>query len=320
MIPEDQWEKAVDTLRSSTSVAVCCHILPDGDALGSMIGLGLVLRRLGKKVWMSWGAPQHSVPTIYEFMPGIDELVDSGEVPDEAEAFIAIDCGDMDRLAILQDKFKAAGTTINIDHHVSNPRFAAINLVDHSRASSSELAYELVKRMGVVPNVEEATCLYTGIVTDTGRFQYSNASPDTLRVAAELRETGLDHRRIAEEIYESMAFHTLSVLGVFLARAKLEDGVVYSWLELKDLGSMALEEADDFIDFIRVVREAKVAAVFKQVGGGMWKGSLRSRGDLDVSAIAKAFGGGGHRKAAGFTLKGTLEEVVFAVRKAVAEG
>lgn len=314
MIPEAGWARAVEVLTNSGEVIVACHVAPDGDALGAMLGLGSHLEQTGKKVWMSWGSAVLTVPFNYRFLPGVDRVVPPDRIPQTVQTFVAVDCGDAPRLELLASRFAAAGTRVNIDHHLSNTGFGDINLVDPGRASSSELAYELILRMGGQPSPDIATCLYTGVVTDTGRFQFSNTSAETLRLAAELRESGADHLAVAEQVYESAPFDQLHVLGTVLSRARLEDGVVYSWLELKDLGGLGMEIAEDFIDVLRAVREADIAMILKEQPEGGWKGSLRSRNDTDVSVVAQSFGGGGHAKAAGFSFDGTLEELIAAVR------
>ncbi|HYN98498.1 MAG TPA: bifunctional oligoribonuclease/PAP phosphatase NrnA [Actinomycetota bacterium] len=319
MIAEEEWARAVQTLRAAGEVAISCHVSPDGDAFGSMLGLGLHLESLGKKVWMSWGSEEALIPDNYFFLPGVDKIVPQDQLPDEVEVFVAIDCGDQRRLDLLTPKFLAAGTRLNIDHHVSNTNYGDINLVDHHRASSAELALELIQRMGGQITPEIATALYTGVVTDTGRFQYSNTSPATLQAAVVLREAGADHLTVAEQIFESAPFDQLRILGKVLSRARLEDGVVYSWLLMEDLDGLGLEIAEDFIDFLKVVKEADVAMILKERPEGGWRVSLRSRTEIDVSAVAQSFGGGGHTKAAGFSIRGELQDVLSRVRERLAE-
>lgn len=318
MISETEWTKAVETLRGAGEVAISCHVSPDGDAFGSMLGLGLHLESLGKKVWMSWGSAEAYIPDNYRFLPGVDRILSQDQVPDAAEVFVAIDCGDQRRLEQLTPKFLAAGTRLNIDHHVSNNNFGDINLVDSGRASSAELALELIQRMGGAVTPEIATALYTGVVTDTGRFQYSNTSPATLQAAVALREAGADHLTVAEQIFESAPFDQLRILGKVLSRARLEDGIVYSWLMLEDLDGLGLEIAEDFIDFLKVVKEAEVAMLMKERPEGGWRVSLRSRSEVDVSAVAQSFGGGGHTKAAGFSVDGEAEQVITRVKERLA--
>jgi len=316
MIDDQEWARAVEALARAEEVAVACHVFPDGDALGSMLGIGLYLRRLGKKVWMGWGSPRLRVPPQYAFLPGLDLI--GGDPPPAPEVFLSVDCAQDTRLELLLPVFKAAGTRIDLDHHATNLGFGDINLVEPGAASSCELVYELIRRMGGVPNTEEATALYTGIVTDTGRFQYSSTSPATLRVAADLREQGVDHTMVSNEIFESAPFGYLHTLGIVLSRAKLENGLVWSWLELKDLNGTKLDEAEDMINLLRAVREAGVAVLLKETEPGHYKVSMRSRGDVNVAQIAAAFGGGGHARAAGFPAPGGVEETIQAIRSALA--
>lgn len=318
MIEEGDWNKAVGLLESAETVVVACHVNPDGDALGSMLGLGLFLERQSKRVTMSIGSPDTTVPSQYETMPSINRIVPESQVR-PPDVFVSVDCGDIERLEALRDRFDEASATINVDHHVSNPQFGDVNLVDPQAASSSELIFELIRRMGGTPNQDEATCLYTGIVTDTGRFMYSNATPDTLRKAADLRELGVDHHQVAVDVFESAAFDYLHTLGIVLSRARLEDGLVWSWLEREDLGALGMEETEDLIDVLRAVKEAQVAVVLKETDDDTYKVSLRSRTDeVDVSEVARKLGGGGHKRAAGCTLEGTPEECIRRINEALA--
>ena len=316
MIEEASWSRAVEALHAAQQVSVACHVFPDGDALGSMIGVGLYLRRLGKQVWMGWGSTSLRVPSQYGFLPGLDTL--GGDAPEVPEVFLAVDCAQAGRLELLQPRFAAARTSIDLDHHATNDGFGDINLVEPGAASSAELAYQLVKRMGGVPTAEEATCFYTGIVTDTGRFMYSSTSPDTLRAAAELRDRGVDHTLVNQEIFESAPFGYLRTLGLVLSRAKLENRLVWSWLTLPDLQGTRLDEAEDMINLLRAVREAEVAALIKEIEPGKFKVSMRSRNDVDVAQIAFALGGGGHAKAAGFPAPGGVQETIAVIREALA--
>ena len=318
MIDEASWDQAVGVLGAARQVAVACHVFPDGDALGSMLGIGLYLRRLGKQVWMGWGSPALRVPPQYAYLAGLADI--GAAPPAEPEVFLAVDCAALGRLETLEPVFAAAGTRIDLDHHATNGGFGDINLVEPSASSSAELTYELVRRMGGVPTADEATALYTGIVTDTGRFQYSNTTPETLRVAAELRELGVDHAMVSNEVFESAPFGYLHTLGIVLARARLEPGppgLVWSWLDLRDLNGTRLDEAEDMINLLRAVREAEVAVLMKETEAGRYKVSMRSRSSVDAARIAASFGGGGHARAAGFPAPGAVEQTMQAIREAL---
>lgn len=314
MISEAEWRRAVEAIEAAKKVVVACHINPDGDALGSMLGLGRLLARAGKSIQMGWGSGKLQIPPQYSFLPGLEDLTPADEIAPDADLFLAIDCASADRLGLLLAKFRSARTTIVIDHHISNDRFGDVNLIDPEKASSSELAYELITRLGGIPDADEATCLYTGIVTDTGRFQYASTSPETLRVAARLRELGVDHEKVANNVYESASFEYLHVLGLVLSRARLEDGLVWSWIDQDELGTLDLDETEHFIDALRAVAESKVAVLLKQLPQRTYKASLRSRGEIDVSSIAEEFGGGGHARAAGFESRGSPAELIEAIK------
>ncbi len=314
MISDDQWESAASALNGAESVAIFCHVSPDGDALGSMLGLGLYLRRQGKQVWMSWGSEGGDVPPQYEFLPGVGSVSPPSDVPASLEMCVATDCADIQRLGLLAERFTSATASINIDHHKTNEGFGKINLVEPSVSSSSELMYRLLDAMGAVLNSDEATCLYTGIVTDTGRFQYSNTTSETLRTAASLRETGVDHELVARSVFESASFEYLQLVGVVMSRAQVNDGVVSSWLAQADLNGVGLDETEHLIDVLRAIRNVRMAILIKEKPEGGWKASLRaSGGEVDVAVIAKSFGGGGHARAAGFDASGTPEEIIPAI-------
>ncbi|HVE76191.1 MAG TPA: bifunctional oligoribonuclease/PAP phosphatase NrnA [Actinomycetota bacterium] len=318
MINESEWDRALAMIADSTRVAICCHVNPDGDALGSMLGLGSFLRRRGSAVWMSWGAEAPFPPLQYTFLPMLDEVTAVGSIPEDIGLFIAIDCADVERLELAKPKFEKAPARMNIDHHVTNVGYADVNLVDANRGSSCEIAYELLTRIGGELTSDEAMCLYTGIVTDTGRFQYSNTSPGTLRVAAELRELGVDHERVSTAVYESLSFEFLKVLGIVLSRAKMENGFVWSFVNQEDLGGLSLDETENFIDTLRGVRGCRLAAFIKEQPEGGYKISLRSHGDVDVAAVALDFGGGGHARAAGFSADGPVEALAAKIKERAA--
>jgi phosphoesterase RecJ-like protein len=235
---------------------------------------------------------------------------------------VTCDVASMDRLGMLTPSANRAGELIWIDHHRSNDGLGTVPLVDPEASSTCEIVFRLSTALGGPLSGEAATCLYAGLITDTGRFQYQAVRPETLRVAAELREHAFDHAHLARVLYEDNRAAYLRVLGVALARVELDTDVdlVWTYLVQEDLatGSVGSAEADDLIDVVRTAREADVAAVVKQQRDGRFKVSMRSRGDHDVSAVAQRFGGGGHRLAAGYTsnhgLAGTVERLRAALR------
>lgn len=298
------WNGAVEALRQARSITIACHINPDGDALGSLLAATLGLGSLGKKVYPTWPAQPPQIPPGYSFLPGIDEVVAPEGIP-ETEAYLALDCGAGDRLGILEDRFRSAPVSVNIDHHPGNDGFAKFNLVVESASSTAELVTRLLQDLDVDITRDIAICLYTGVVTDTGNFQYANASPDTLRLAADLLDRDVPKTEIAQHVYQTAPFGFLQLAGRVLVRARLlaEERFVYSTVTHDDLRAtgVKMEETDSLIDLLRSTRDADVAAIFKEQGDGSFRVSMRSKRGIHVGEIARANGGGGHDLAAGFT-------------------
>jgi len=310
------WDGAVAALRAADEVAIACHVNPDGDALGSLFAASLGLVRLGKKTYPSWGSSPAAIPFSYRFLPGAHGLVQPDEIP-ETDTFLAVDCGAGNRLGDLEERAKRSATLINVDHHPGNDDFGTHNIVVTHVSSTAELVTRLLQDLNVEIDKDIATCLYTGLVTDTGRFQYSNSSPDTLRLAADLVALGVPATEIATEVFESSPFGYLKLVGRVLDRAVLFEDVrfVYSWLTLSDLAEtgVALDETDKLIDAVRSTRAADVAALFKEQPDGRYRVSMRSKGP-SVGEIARKRAGGGHELAAGFTAE-DVEQTVIELRE-----
>ncbi len=310
------FEEAVAVLSAAESLVLACHIGPDGDALGSMVGLGLAAVKAGKKVVASFGTP-FVIPEAYRFL-STDLVVPPSQVPEEPDVMVTFDAGSADRLGELEKVARAAKTLVVIDHHVTNAGFGHINLIDPDAAATAEMVVDLLDSLGWPIDVEVASALLTGLVTDTGRFQYSNTTPRTLRAAARMVEAGARPEVIGQHVYEETPFGYLHAAGAVLSRAQLdvERRFVWAVLTVADLRAAGISpsETDPLIDAIRVAQESDVALLVKEMDVDRMKGSLRSRGRVDVGAIAVALGGGGHHNAAGFTFKGTAEAAVEAVR------
>ena len=311
------WDGAVAALKESSEVALACHVNPDGDALGSLVAASRGLRQIGKQTQATWGSAPAAIPFGYQFLPGTDTLVQPDELA-ATEVFLALDCGAADRLGSLEAPMRKARVVINIDHHPGNDNFGTHNLVVTNVSSTAELVTRLLQDLDVKIDRDIATNLYTGLVTDTGRFQYTNSTPDTLRLAADLIAVGVDASAIAQEVFESSPFGYLKLVGRVLDRAVLFEDVrfVYSWLTLKDLAEsgVSVDETDKLIDAVRSTRAADVAALFKEQSDGRYRVSLRSKGPVSVGAIARGRGGGGHELAAGFTAS-DVETTVIELRE-----
>jgi phosphoesterase RecJ-like protein len=310
------WDGAVEALRDAGEVVIACHVNPDGDALGSLFAASIGLQSLGKKTYATWGASPAAIPFSYQFLPGADSVIQPDKVP-ETDLFLAVDCGAGNRLGSLEERARAAKVSINIDHHPGNDDFGTHNIVVTDVSSTAELVTRILQDLDVELDKEMATCLYTGLVTDTGRFQYANSSPDTLRLAADLLALDVPATEIATEVFESSPFGYLKLVGRVLDRAVLFEDVrfVYSWLTLSDLAEtgVAPDETDKLIDAVRSTRAADVAALFKEQSDGTYRVSLRSKGP-SVGALARTRGGGGHELAAGFTAP-DVEQTVITLRE-----
>lgn len=312
----DAFEQVVTALESADKLVLACHIGPDGDALGSMLGLGMAARAAGKQVVASFGTP-FVVPETYRFL-NTDLLVPPSEVPESPELMATFDAGSADRLGELAAAAERAETLIVIDHHVTNVGFGHINLIDAEAAATAEMVVALLDRLGWPVDPDVASALLAGLVTDTGRFQYSNTTPRTLRAAAQMVEAGARPETIGQHVYEETPFGYLHAAGSVLGRAQLdpERRLVWSVLTKDDMKAAGIThtDTDPLIDAVRTARESDVALLIKEVDRGKVKASLRSRGRVDVGAIAVELGGGGHHNAAGFTFEGSAAGAVEAVR------
>jgi phosphoesterase RecJ-like protein len=318
---QTDFNAVVDALRTNDRFLVVTHENPDGDALGSMLAATLGLRELGKDavMFLAGDAP---LPGEYRFL-ALDEL--RRTPPDDAgeRVLLALDCANESRLGDALGLLERATLVINVDHHHDNTRFGAISLVVADASSTAEVVRDVLGALGVELTPEIAEALYVGLVTDTGRFQYSNTTPKALRLAAELVEAGADVHGIFRRVYETVQFAKLKLLARALDRAQLFDGgrLVVSSLLRQDFVDAGAEEpySEGIIDYLRQVEGAELVALVREPprdGGPAHRVSLRSsRDEVDVSAIARKAGGGGHRRAAGFSSEGTIDEIVEFVRR-----
>lgn len=318
----DDLERAAEVLGAADEVALACHMNPDADALGSMLGLAGFLRSRGTSTICSYPNDPLDPPRWAALLPGVEELVPMRDFPESPGLMVTFDCAALDRLGPLGRSASRASELIWIDHHRSNEGLGTIALIDPEASSTCEIVVRLIEAMGGPMPDGSAACLYAGLVADTGRFQYQATTAGTLRVAAKLREHPFDHARLAQALYEDNAREYLPVAAVALARSSYvpEADLVWTYLTQADLAQARVHPADtdDLIDLIRTARDVDVAAVLKQQRDGRFKVSARSRGGHDLAAVAAAFGGGGHRLAAGYTSAhgpaGTVARLVAALR------
>ncbi|MEV7012832.1 bifunctional oligoribonuclease/PAP phosphatase NrnA [Streptosporangium sp. NPDC051022] len=319
-VPDRDWDRAVGLVSSADEVALACHISPDADALGSMLAVGMALRAGGKRVTASFGERRFRVPRLLCFLPGQDLLVEPGAYPASPELMMTFDVPIADRLGVLSGNADKARELIVVDHHASNTGFGTLNLVDPGAAATAVLAEDLLDRLGLPIDREIATCLYAGLVTDTGSFKHSSTTPEAHAMAARLLATGLNPEEIARELWDRSPFAYLKVLGAVLDRVVLEPaagrGLVWTFVTRADRASYGLpyDEVEGIIDVVRRTDEADVAVVLKEDDDGAWQVSTRSKGEVDVARVCAALGGGGHAKAAGFTSHLPVEQTMARFR------
>ena len=315
-MPSSDIDAVVEALRAGDRFVVTSHDNPDGDALGSLLATHLALSSLGKDSVMVLGGEQ---PLPGEF--GFLRLEEQGllrAAPDDVSdrVLVAVDCAQESRI-VEPTLLGSSTTTLNIDHHHDNTRFGDVDLVVEDASSTAEVLADVFDGLGVTRTPELAEALYTAVVTDTGRFQYSNTSPKALRLAADLVEDGADVGKVFVEVYESTPFPKLRLLARALEHAtELAGGrVVVSELRREDFEAAGADEpySEGVIDHLRAVDGAELVALVRELPEGAparRKGSLRSHPDgVDVSVIARSFGGGGHRRAAGFSTDLTMDEI-----------
>lgn len=283
------------------------HIDPDGDAIGSLLGMAWALRDAGKEVTAACADP---VPQVYRFLPGRDGVTD--RPPVDEDLIICLDAGSLDRLGKLYvpDRFTER-PVINVDHHVTNTRFGDVVLVDPEAAATAEILYLVCARIGIPLTPQAATCLLTGIVTDTRSFRTSNTTPRVLQVAAMLMQLGAPLTDIAQYVYESKPVASLCLLGKVLGVMHHTDRLIWSEVTqgmIRQCNARA-EDASDIINLLNSTRDADVVVLFREDSDGSIDVSFRSKPGVDVSEIAVALGGGGHPQAAGCRLSGPLPEV-----------
>ncbi|MEU8202302.1 bifunctional oligoribonuclease/PAP phosphatase NrnA [Streptosporangium sp. NPDC049046] len=314
------WARAVELISAADEIALACHVSPDGDALGSMLAVGLALRAAGKRVTASFGDRRFSVPRLLRFLPGQELLADPAHYPAAPEVMVTFDVPTVGRLGVLTGNTVKANELVVLDHHPSNTGFGTLNLVDPDAAATAVLAEELIHRLGLPIDKDIATCLYVGLVTDTGSFRHSSTTPEAHAMAARLLDTGLDPEKISRELWDRSPFGYLKVLGVVLGRVRLEPevggGLVWTFVTRADRAAYGLpyDEVEGMIDVIRRTDEADVATILKEDDDGVWQVSMRSKGGVDVSRVSVALGGGGHAKAAGFTSHQPVEETIASLR------
>jgi phosphoesterase RecJ-like protein len=347
---ERDWDRAVAVLSGAAEITLTCHVDPDGDALGSMLALERVLRLRGVRTSAAWGESSADesgasgasgsatnkgegfrsgrgsdrVPKRYAFLPGVEHITSLEQFPRAPDVLVVLDCASIERVGTLRVSAEAAGCVIVVDHHGSGVPFGDIRLVDDRAAATAVLVEELIRRMGAQLDREIATCLYVGLVTDTGRFQYASTTPAVMELGGRLIACGIDHAAINRQIWDSYSFGYVKALGRTMERAQVvhKAGLVWTAVWQSDLAELdiTMDETEGLIEVLHGVDTTECTCVCKEQRSGEWKVSLRSKGHVDVSRIALELGGGGHAAAAGFTASGSLDDVIGAVMTCLIPG
>lgn len=295
----------VETIKGSETIVLATHVFPDGDALGSLLGLGDILESLGKRVVYY---AEEEVTYLYNFLPFCDKITTS--IPDSShiDCVIALDCGDKLRLGSAMETLTNIHPCIVLDHHSGHKEFGDMRWVDSKMPSTGSLVYELAGALGADISYEAAYCLYTAIVSDTGSFKYASTTADTFRVAGELISKGVRPEEIAGKLFDNFTENRLCLLQLVLASLELRaDGEIAIITASSDMFAKSGAQPCDtetFINYPRSLAKVKIAVFFKEKNDTT-SVSLRSKGNTcDVAEVARQFGGGGHRNAAGFKVKG----------------
>lgn len=310
--------EAVRILRECDDFLIAGHVNPDGDCLGCMCALCLALESLGKRVT---AVSPEGVPELYRFLPARERIQSNVPSGRTFGAAVVVDCENLDRLGPVKEILPRCQRLLEIDHHPGGDRGSDVQVIDPHAASSGEIVYRLLREAGIRVDQRIAECLLTAVVTDTGSFRFSNTQAETLRVAADLVEAGASPGKVAHRVYETRSLSSTKLLGMALSTLRMAANgrIAYACVtrEHMDSSSAVEAETEGIVNYMRSVKGAHVGILFRECLDGSTRVSLRSRDGMDISQVARLFGGGGHRTAAGCTIERPLNEAVDLVVSAV---
>lgn len=303
-------KQLVKIIKGAKKIMVATHENPDGDGIGSVIALGIGLKQLKKKVTLYMKDP---VPKIYRFLKGSDQIVNVLPAGEKFDVTFIIDLGEIERVGEDFVKFPGRGVTISLDHHIKGDHNADLNFCLPKQAASGEVIFKVLKALKCKINRPMATGMFTAMVTDTGSFKYSNTTQETFAIAAELMKQKVDVWQVALNCYETFTRARMELFKLVMNTMVVHESGKIAWITLlkNDFArtGASSEDAEGFISYPRAVEGVEVAISYKEVEENLFKVSLRSKLYVDVAAIAQGFGGGGHMRASGCKLKGTLAEI-----------
>jgi len=300
---EPQIAAILEVIQSGERFLVCSHSRPDGDAVGSMLAMGILLEKLGKRADL---VSADRVPVVYRALPGVDKIEKALRVHGLYDAVILLECDGLERTRLQGlEKFYQ----INIDHHASGLEFADLNWIDHKAACAGEMVHRLFKAAGVALTKDAATCIYTTVLTDTGGFIYGGTRASTFELARDFTIAGADPIKVAQQVYFSTPMSKLLLLGAALKNLHREGRLAWLWVMHEDLvrSCAAEEDCEGIVNYALSIAEVQAAVFLRELEEGRIRVSLRGKGGINVAAIAERLGGGGHENAAGCTLDGPLD-------------
>jgi len=306
-------------LQNSNQILITSHAIPDGDAVGSLVATGMALEASGKKVTLY---NESEIPSTYQFLPSIDQIKHKIDDIDVYDAVVVLDCGDIERVGEKASKISRISCVINIDHHITNTRFGNLQLIDPFACATCEIVYRLIKEINVPISTDIALCLYTGILTDTGSFRFSNTNREAFQICEEMVGIGVNPYAVARQVYQTYSQQHLKLLNMINDSSEISKNGKMSVMTLSQemlmKTGMQMEDCNGISNNLKNIKNVKVAALILEQKNSVdantqdlvsFHVSLRSDGAIDVAAIAAYYGGGGHASAAGFSITSTLSDV-----------
>ena len=310
-------QQVIAQLKQKNNILIAAHIHPDGDAVGSVLGLGLALERIKKKVTLYI---EDAIPAVYQFLPSVHQIQkETGDIK-QFDAAIILDCSDLHRIGSVAEAVSRIPMLINIDHHTTNTRFGKLQIIDPDASSTAEIVYRVIREMDITIDKGIAYALYTGIMADTGSFRFSNTTPAAFEISHEMVKCGADPHRVAHHVYETISLNRIKLLTMLFDSIELSENGNLSTMTLTQNMLAAtgteVEDVNGLINYARRIEKVKLAVLLyeRKARNGRrpaseFHVSLRSDGSVNAAAIAASFGGGGHHNAAGFDIKATLPEL-----------
>ena len=311
-------KKIIQQLASSDRVLLASHSNPDGDAIGALLATGIALEKLGCGEVVLYN--ESAIPAVYRFLPSVDRIQKQLTDLNRFDTAVILDCGDLSRVGSIAQAIKAIPAIVNIDHHITNTQFGQFQLVDVDACATAEIVYRLIQCMDIEIDTAMATAIYTGILTDTGSFRFSNTNQAAFSICETMVAAGVKPSQVAQHVYGTYSLGRIKLLNLALDSIEISSNGQLSIMTvtremLADTGTQP-EDADGLINYARRIQDVKMAALIHELESSGAPGdqkrfhvSLRSDGSVDVSRIAMDFGGGGHAGAAGFSMESSLLEV-----------